>query len=113
MITEFRSTIWGRLKDMANAKVVQLCGPGVPTANTGKRIAGRGSQYTDITAGDIYINKGTHLVPNWAKANVVMATEAQVPGQTPAQTPTQAPPPPNPLPTPVPATHKPLTTSKK
>jgi len=71
MITNLRNTIWGRLKDLASAKVVQLCAAGVPSANTGKNIAGKGSLYTDITAGDIYINKGTILAPSWTKANAL------------------------------------------
>jgi hypothetical protein len=75
MITNLRTTIWGRLKDLANAKVVQLCAAGVPNANTGKNIAGKGSLYTDITAGDIYINKGTILAPTWTKANALVADD--------------------------------------
>ena len=74
-ITNFRSTIWGRLKDLGSAKVVWLCGT-IPAVNgtTGKGIAGPGSLYTDITNKTIRMNTGTLLNPTWG----ILATGLEV-----------------------------------
>jgi len=74
-ITNFRSTIWGRLKDLGSAKVVWLCGT-IPAVNgtTGKGIAGPGSLYTDITNKTIRMNTGTILNPTWG----ILATGLEV-----------------------------------
>jgi hypothetical protein len=66
MITNFRSTIWGRWKDLANAKVVWLCGTtAAVNGTTGKGIAGPGSLYSDIVGKTIRMNTGTILNPTW------------------------------------------------
>jgi len=109
-ITNFRSTIWGRLKDLGSAKVVWLCGT-IPAVNgtTGKGIAGPGSLYTDITNKTIRMNTGTILNPTWG----VLAADPA--GTLPTRIPDVEPTPPpkpgpivqtKPTPTPSPLTPK-------
>ena len=79
-ITNFRSTIWGRLKDLGSAKVVWLCGTtAAVNGTTGKDIAGPGSLYTDIVGKTIRMNTGTIQNPTWG---VLAADPASEPTQT-------------------------------
>ena len=45
--------------------VAYISGAGVPTAATGAGWAGIGSNYTDITNANAYVNGGTMAVPVW------------------------------------------------
>ena len=43
-----------------------MVGAGAPTdATTGANVAGIGSQYTDVTNANLYINGGTKASPTW------------------------------------------------
>jgi hypothetical protein len=44
-----------------------IFGSGAPTASTGQNKAQKGSKYTDLSAGELYINKGTAGTPAWHK----------------------------------------------
>ena len=53
--------------DLGNA-VWKLSAPGTPvdgTSGTGAGWAGPGSEYTDVTAGELYIQHGTKASPAW------------------------------------------------
>lgn len=53
-------------KDLINKNVWNIAGAGVPTdAVTGAAQCGKGSTYTDITNGKLYINGGTKASPAW------------------------------------------------
>ncbi|MEW6639440.1 MAG: hypothetical protein AB1586_02975 [Pseudomonadota bacterium] len=47
--------------------IADVYGTGAPTATTGAKKARPGSRYTDIGAGDTYLNKGTTAAPSWRK----------------------------------------------
>jgi hypothetical protein len=51
--------------------VCRINGSGAPGAGTGNGRAVRGSQYTDLSNGDLYLNTGTHGSPNWKKVTAV------------------------------------------
>jgi hypothetical protein len=58
----------GGTSDIAAADVVDLSGAGVPTdgtSGTGAGTAGKGSRYTDITNGNLYLNANTKASPTW------------------------------------------------
>lgn len=46
---------------------VWLPNAGVPDANVGKGVAGKGSLCSDTTNGELYINAGTKATPAWKK----------------------------------------------
>jgi hypothetical protein len=51
------------------SSIRELIGAGAPTdSTTGSGIAGKGSRYTDISAGDIYINTGSAASTTWKKS---------------------------------------------
>jgi len=47
--------------------VCDIYGVGAPTSNTGKSKARTDSKYTDTSAGDLYLNKGSIGAPAWHK----------------------------------------------
>jgi hypothetical protein len=58
----------------APTDIVEMFGAGVPVAYTdgdpvatGQGTAGKGSRYTDISAGTLYINTGTKAQPAWTQ----------------------------------------------
>lgn len=66
MLTQ--QTIWGALKDRANAGIFGFTDTGAPTngtSGTGAGIAGPGSSYTDYATGNTYHQYGTLASPVW------------------------------------------------
>lgn len=60
--------IWAGLRDRANNNVWDVVGTGAPvngTSGTGVNICGPGSEYTNATTGDRYLNFGTRTSPTW------------------------------------------------
>jgi hypothetical protein len=50
------------------SSIRELIGAGTPTdGTTGANVAGKGSRYTDISAGDLFINTGTAASTTWKK----------------------------------------------
>jgi hypothetical protein len=47
--------------------IAEIFGNNAPTASTGANKAPRGSKYTSLNTGDLYLNKGTAAAPNWRK----------------------------------------------
>jgi hypothetical protein len=47
--------------------ICEIFGTGAPTTTTGQHKALKGSKYTDLSAGEYYINKGTSSSPAWHK----------------------------------------------
>lgn len=48
-------------------ELYDLAGDGAPDETVGADLAGKGSRYTDVTAGALYINTGTKAAPVWTQ----------------------------------------------
>jgi hypothetical protein len=60
--------IWSMIKNWWENDVVSIVGAGAPTdgtSGTGVNLCGPGSQYTDITNKNVYINGNTKASPTW------------------------------------------------
>ena len=68
-----QASIWPALHDAADKGVFHLVLAGAPISTTGIGVAGKGCLLTNTLNGDLYINRGTALVPSWGLVTSALA----------------------------------------